>query len=75
MSMNFFAFFPALDNPSINPQRRRHRILCEPRGSNRGAIHGSWRPRYFDRLVFEETGRKRGSSWSGSSATNAAEMG
>ena len=30
MSMNFFAFFPALANKATNPQRRRHRLLRQP---------------------------------------------
>ena len=57
MSLNFFAFFPALANPAINPNAARHRLLRQPEGSGRRAACGARRPGHLDRHLLEEQGR------------------
>ena len=55
MSMNFFAFFPALANPATNPNASQHRILCQSGRTDRRAFRRSGRPGHLDRVLLEET--------------------
>ena len=47
MSMNFFAFFPALANPATNKHAKEHGILRQSGGSRRKALRGAWAVRVF----------------------------
>ena len=59
MSMNYFAFFPALTNPAINPHARGHRLLRQPGRAGRAAARGAGRAGDLGRLLFAEPGRSR----------------
>ena len=56
MTMNYFAFFPALANPATNPHAESHRLLREPARTDRRAARGARRPGRLDRLLLAEPG-------------------
>ena len=57
MSMNFFAFFPALANQATNPNADDHRLLRQSGRPGRQAARGARRAGHLDRLLLEEPGR------------------
>ena len=57
MSMNFFAFFPALANPATNKNAKGTGFFANPAGPDRQALRGARRPGHLDRRVLEEAGR------------------
>ena len=56
MSMNYFAFFPALANPATNPHAETHRLLRQPAGTERRPARGARRAGDLDRLLLAEPG-------------------
>ena len=57
MSMNFFAFFPALANRGDQQVRQGHRLLRDAQGPDRQAVRGARRTGHLDRHLLEEQGR------------------
>ena len=57
MSMNYFAFFPALANEATNPHAEGHRLLRQPARPERQPARGARRPGHLDRLLLQEPGR------------------
>ncbi len=57
MSMNFFAFFPALVNEATNPNAKSTGFFANPAGPERRAVRRARRAGHLDRLLLEEAGR------------------
>ena len=56
MSMNYFAFFPALANPAINPHAEVTGYFANPAGPDGDAARGARRPGHLDRQLLAEPG-------------------
>ncbi len=57
MSMNFFAFFPALANKASNPHADQTGFFANPAGPDRQALCRAGRPGHLGHLLLEEAGR------------------
>ena len=57
MSMNFFAFFPALTNPATNKHAKVTGYFANPGRPHRQALRRAGRPGHVDHQVLEEAGR------------------
>ena len=57
MSMNFFAFFPALANPATNPHANGTGFFANPAGPTGEQLRRARRPGHLDRVLLEEAGR------------------
>ncbi len=57
MSMNFFAFFPALTNPATNKNAKVTGYFANPGGPDRKAFRCTRRPGHLDYQILEEAGR------------------
>ena len=57
MSMNFFAFFPALANQATNKNAKGTGFFANPGGPDRQALRRARRPGHLDRHLLEEAGR------------------
>ena len=57
MSMNYFAFFPALINEASNPERQGHGLLRQPARARWRPVRRTRRAGHLDRLLFAEPGR------------------
>ncbi len=57
MSMNYFAFFPALAERVHQPERGQYRVLREPRRADRGAARRPWRAGDLGCQLFRQSGR------------------
>ena len=57
MSMNFFAFFPALANPATNPNAKGTGFFANPAGPDGDALRRARRPGHLDRVLLEEARR------------------
>ena len=54
MSMNFFAFFPALANPATNKYAKDTGFFAKPAGPDGQALRGAGRTGHLDRQLLEE---------------------
>ena len=57
MSMNYFAFFPALVNEATNPNAKNTGFFANPAGPSGDAVRRARRPGHLDRLLLGEQGR------------------
>ena len=56
MTMNYFAFFPALANPATNPHAENTGYFANPPGPTGDAARGARRPGHLDRVLLAEPG-------------------
>ena len=75
MSMNYFAFFPALVNEASNPNAKNTGFFANPAGPERRPVRRARRPGHLDRLLFARTRKRRSSSSNGSSRTRPRRSG
>ena len=59
MSMNFFAFFPALVNEATNPHAKDTGFFANPAGPNGDQLRRARRPGHLDRLLLARTRKRR----------------
>ena len=59
MSMNYFAFFPALVNEATNPNAKDTGFFANPAGPDGDAVRRARRPGHLDRLLLARTRKRR----------------